>query len=78
MKTNKNGLPTFFMNKYRGKKEIINPLDDLLKGCISKLHIIHINSTLQICAYPNLHHNVHYTINDKNIMKGIIKKSKGI
>ena len=51
-------------------------MDDLLKGLISKVHIIHINSTLQICAYPSLHHNVHYTINDKNIMKGIIKKEK--
>ena len=39
------------------------------------MHIIHINNTLQICAYPNLHHNVHYTINDINKMKGIISKA---
>ena len=69
MKKNKNGLPTSFMKTYQGHNKSIQPLDDLLIGCISKLHIIYINSTLQICAYPNLHHNVHYTINDTNIMK---------
>ena len=78
VKNNKNGLPTSFMKTYQGNNKSIQPLDDLLKGCISKLHIIHINSTLQICAYPNLHHNVHYTINDTNIMKEIIKKNKKI
>ena len=29
VKTNKNGLPTCFMNKYCRKKESIQPLDDL-------------------------------------------------
>ena len=64
-----------FIKKYRLKKEQIQPLDDTLKGCISKLHIVQINTKLQLCAYPNLHKNVHYTINNNKCMNEILRKA---
>lgn len=74
LKKSKNDFPIRFIKKYRLKKEQIQPLDDIMKGLMSKFHIVQINTKLQLCAYPNLHKNVHYTINSTKCMNTIIRK----
>ena len=64
-----------FVKKTRSDDDHPCPLDESVIKYIVKVHIIEIKEEDQFIIYPNLQHNVHYSISNNDIMREIVKKA---